>query len=389
MRLLLVGNYPLDRQNSMLRYQDLLQRELSARGYVVGVAAPKTVWGGLGRPGALAKWLGYVDKYLLFPWQLRTLARGWDWVHVCDHSNAVYLPYLPKKRSSITCHDLLAIEAAEGRHPVADVGRRVGRTGQVQQRWIAKHLLRARRVVCISHSTARSRRALGAAGEITVIHNPLSRSFAPQPQEEVERCRAQAGLLPGEPYVLHVGGNLWYKNRVGVLRIFGALRQHAAGAGLRLVMAGHPWTEEMRLGAQEAGLNDDRSAGPVLTWQDPTDREVEALYTGATLLLFPSLQEGFGWPILEAQSCGCAVATSDRDPMREIAGEAAILLDPADAVSAADTIAAAWDQLPALRQQGLTNAELYSAARLMPLYDAFFQTAFSAAMEGAVANHAA
>ena len=365
----------------------LLQRELSARGYAVGIAAPKPVFGGTGRRGALAKWLGYLDKYLLFPWHLRKAANGWDWVHICDHSNAVYLPYLPQDRSSITCHDLLAIEAAAGRHPVADVGRRVGWTGRVQQRWIAGHLLRAQRVVCISHSTARSLKALGATGESTVIHNPLSRPFSPRPQAEVERCRAQAGLLPQERYLLHVGGNLWYKNRVGVLRIFAALRAQSGFGDLRLVLAGHPWTAEMRAAARAAGLNDDSAAGPVLTWVDPADRDVEALYTGAELFLFPSLQEGFGWPILEAQSCGRPVATTDRDPMCEIAGGAAILFDPTDPLRAAEVIAAAWPRLPELRERGLENAAQYTAAQLMPLYDAFFQAAVSAEPLKGAADH--
>lgn len=378
MRLLLVGNYAPDRQNSMLRYQDLLQRELRARGYTVSTVAPQPVFGRMLRSGAAAKWLGYVDKYLLFPWRLRMIARRWDWVHICDHSNAVYLPHVPTQRSSITCHDVLAIEAAEGKHSVQDVGRTVSSTGRVQQRWIRKHLLRARKVVSISHATACALHAMGAAGSVVVIHNPLNRPFAPVTQVEVDRCRARLGLQSGEPYVLHVGGSLWYKNRPGVLRIFGALRRLPTFETLRLVMAGHPWTDEMRAAAREAGLNDDRSAGPVLTWVDPADSDVEALYTGAELFLFPSLQEGFGWPILEAQSCGTAVATTDRDPMREIAGEAAILLDPADATRAAETIAAAWHRLPELREAGRKNAAGYTPARLMPEYDAFFRAGLAA-----------
>lgn len=389
MRLLLVGNYAPDRQNSMLRYQHLLQRELSARGHEVVIVSPRPVFGRLVQGGALAKWLGYVDKYLLFPLRLRAAAHGWDWVHVCDHSNSVYLPYLPAERSSITCHDVLAIEAAEGKHSVEDVGRRVSSTGRIQQRWIRKHLLRARRVVSISHATARSLAALGVAGEIRVIHNPLNRAFEAASLAEVDRCRRHLDLQAGERYVLHIGGNLWYKNRVGVLRIFGALRMLPPFADLRLVLAGHAWTDEMRAAARDAGLNDDRSVGPVVTWIDPSDDDVEALYTGAELFLFPSLQEGFGWPILEAQSCGTVVATSDRDPMREIAGDAAILIEPNDAHGAAETIAAEWHRLPELREASLRNAAGYTPAELIPAYEVFFRSGLAAAKEGVVIEHAA
>lgn len=390
MRLLLVGNYLPDRQNSMLRYTDLLQRELGVRGHDVHVVMPAVCFGRFGQGTPLAKWLGYVDKYLLFPWQLRRAVRGWDWVHVCDHSNSVYLPYLPADRSSITCHDVLAIEAAEGKHPVQDVGRTVSATGRVQQRWIRKHLLRARRIVSISHATARSLKSMGAAGEITVIHNPLNRPFVPVAQAETERCRRHLKLAAGEKYVLHVGGNLWYKNRPGVLRIFGELRKHPEHKALRLVVAGHAWTDEMRTAAQEAGLNDDRAAGPVLTWVDPSDADVESLYTDAALFLFPSLQEGFGWPILEAQSCGAPVATTARDPMQEIAGDAALLLDPSDPAGAAQAIADAWSRFPELQEKGLRNAARYTADCLMPEYDDFFRRSVAAATgKGAETHHAA
>jgi glycosyltransferase involved in cell wall biosynthesis len=370
MRLLLIGNYLPDEQNSMLRYTEMLRREMAARGHAVSVIAPAAAVGRLRRGGLVGKWLGYIDKYLIFPMGLRRAARGFDWVHVCDHSNSMYMPYLKRDRSSITCHDLLAIEAAGNVHSVADVGRRVGFTGRTQQRWIAKNLLAAQRVLCISHATERSLRAMGARGELTTIPNPLNRDFAPAAETVVAAVRQRLGLGVDEPYLLHVAGNQWYKNRPGVMRMYAALLPRMPVPGLRLVMAGKPWTDEMRAVAAASGL---RIGEQVLAVDDPSDEEVEALYTGAEALLFPSLQEGFGWPVIEAQRCGCAVITSDRDPMREIAGGAALLIDPADEVRAAGIIAAHWGRLTELRLAGSRNAEGYTTERLMPLYEAFFQ----------------
>jgi glycosyltransferase involved in cell wall biosynthesis len=368
MRLLLIGNYAPDKQNSMLRYSDLLRREMEARGYQVKVIAPKPFATRIYNRGGAGKWLGYVDKYLAFPLQLRSAARGWDWVHVCDHSNSMYLPHLDRARSSITCHDLLAIEAAFEQHSSTDVGRRVSRTGRIQQRWIRKHLVKARRVVCVSHATERGLRALGAQGTMVTIHNPLNRVFAPAPASAVQAIRIRAGLAAGQDYLLHVGGNQWYKNRVGVLRIFAALRRRPQFASLRLVMAGKDWTSAMHTAARELGLGD-----AVLTLNNPSDAEVDALYTGCAAMLFPSLQEGFGWPIIEAQSCGALVITSDRDPMREIAGAHALLVAPADPVAAADEIARRWSEHEALRVEGMRNSEDYKPERLMPMYDDFFR----------------
>jgi glycosyltransferase involved in cell wall biosynthesis len=62
------------------------------------------------------------------------------------------------------------------------------------------------------------------------------------------------------------------------------------------------------------------------------DKYVRLAYSGATLFLFPSLAEGFGWPIAEAMACGCPVITTNEAPMTEVAGTAAFLIDrrPAD-----------------------------------------------------------
>ncbi|WP_169315293.1 glycosyltransferase [Terriglobus roseus] len=352
----------------MLRYSDLLCREMKARGYEVRVIAPQPFATRVYDRGVVGKWLGYIDKYLIFPLQLRAVARGWDWVHVCDHSNSMYLPHVDAARSSITCHDLLAVEAALQQHSMADVGRRVSLTGRVQQSWIRKHLVKARRVICVSHATERGLRALGADGVIVTIHNPLNRAFAPASADAVQAIRTRAGLAEGEAYLLHVGGNQWYKNRVGVLRIFAELRQRSDFAAMRLVMAGKDWNGEMHAALLALGLGD-----AVVELKNPSDAEVEALYTGCAAMLFPSLQEGFGWPIIEAQCCGALVVTSDRDPMREIAGETALLIAPADPAAAAAEIALRWSERAVLRAEGMRNAENYTTERLMPKYDEFFR----------------
>ena len=120
MNVILLGNYRPDAQQSMLRFGELLEGQLKARGHEVCQMRPRRragIWfGGGGRTG---KWLGYVDKYLLFPGdlsrRLRAMkAREPSIVHVLDHSNAVYLPRKPPVPWVITCHDLLAVRGALG-----------------------------------------------------------------------------------------------------------------------------------------------------------------------------------------------------------------------------------------------------------------------------------
>ncbi len=353
----------------MLRYAETLRRQMLLRGHQAELIQPRPVFGNLVAQPALRKWLGYIDKYILFPRRLRGRAKGFDLVHVCDHSNSMYMAHTGTCPVSITCHDLLAIRSAMGHY----AGQKRPFSGKMQQRWILKHLAEARNVVCVSANTARDLAAIcgGATQRVTVIENMLDPAYeSPATEESVLRLRKRLGIAQGERYLVHVGGENWYKNRFGVLRIFGLLleRLRCVGApALRLAMAGRPLTGKMR-GFVAANL----PRGSVIEVVGPSDEELRALYTGATALLFPSLHEGFGWPLIEAQSCGCPVITSNRSPMTEVAGAAALYIDPSDEAAAAASIAAGIDGLARLREAGFRNARRFDSAAIVPAYENFF-----------------
>ena len=371
MRILLVGNYPLDDQQSMSRYAGMLQSEMLQRGHEVELITPGAFFGRWHRGGTAGKWLGYIDKYLLFPWVLRRAARRFDLVHVCDHSNSMYLPYTAGRPKSIACHDLLAVFAAEGRYPQ----QRISATGKLQQRWIRRHLRKAPRVVCVSHFTAEQFKELGARADQvrTVIPNPLNYAYAPAAPEAVSALRAELGLGVSETYLLHVGGDIWYKNRAGAVCIYRLLVEQLKSRGLqppRLILAGMPWSDAIRQYVVDHALD-----GLVIERVQPANEELQALYTGAQALLFPSLYEGFGWPLLEAQSCGCPVITSGRPPMNEVAGAGALLIDPENEAEAAQTIAEHLDSLDNLREAGFNNLKRFDRNELMLRYEEFFLAA--------------
>jgi glycosyltransferase involved in cell wall biosynthesis len=367
MRILLVGNYSLDRQPSMLRYADMLCEQMTLRGHHVEAIRPRPIVGCWVRRGVLRKWLGYVDKYVFFLFELRRRARAFDLVHVCDHSNSMYLAHMGGRPASITCHDLLAIESARGRYPQ----QKISFTGRVLQRWILRHLAGARDVVCVSAHTASELAALasGAAQRVTVISNALNPGCAPASAEAVRRVREQIGMGRDEPYLLHVGAEVWYKNRSGAVRIFQLLQRLRLGSAcsLRLVMAGQPLTGELR-----DFIRANLPEGSVIEISHPGDDVLWALYSGATALLFPSWQEGFGWPVIEAQRCGCPVIVSNRAVMTEVAGAAALYIDPADEPGAAALIAAHLDTLADLKEAGFRNAERFATSLIFEAYEEFF-----------------
>jgi len=168
-----------------------------------------------------------------------------------------------------------------------------------------------------------------------------------------------------------------------VLRSFAELQGDAATSPVQhLVFVGSALTQEMiALVADRPGL-----AGRIHVLRDVSHDQLRALYCGAAALLFPSLQEGFGWPIIEAQACGCPVFTSNLAPMNEIGSAAAVYVDPKDAKAIAGAIREAAPRFAQMREGGLANAAHYSAAHMAARYVEHYREVIAArqrAPEGA------
>jgi len=363
MNIVLISNYKPDAQQSMLRYPEMLRRVLVERGHAVRVVHPPVVMGRLvheTRRG-FGKWVGYIDKYLLaFPW-LRWKCRGAGLVHVCDHANAMYLNYAGRQPRLITCHDLLEVRSARGEQP----GRRVGRMGRRLQKWIMNSMRKAPYIVCVSRKTADDLREVApeVAGRVTVIHHALNWTAAPGRKYPLDEALRSVGVRPGTPYFLHVGGGQWYKNRLGAISIFAELRKRAPFRDAQFVMAGAGFEDETRDWIESCGVT-----GVVIEAGRIADDVLDSLYHGALALLFPSLEEGFGWPILEAQACQCLVITTNRPPMTEIAGGGAILINPEDVEGAAVTIAEQWPRREEVIARASRNFANFSPERMAGAY---------------------
>jgi glycosyltransferase involved in cell wall biosynthesis len=361
MRILLVANYIPDSQQSMQRFAAMLERGLLESGHDVRVLRPPVIAGKLPSRGVAAKWLGYVDKFLLFPRMLRRTAQWADVIHLCDHSNSLYVKHLKGRDHLITCHDLLAVRSALGQ--IAQ--QPTGWTGRQLQHMIVDGLMAAQHVACVSDAT---REDLCKVARVTEertsrVYNGLNYAYAPMERQEAEARLLHLGIATDGPFVLHVGGNQWYKNRLGVLRIFSLLCKRPETQNLRLVMVGKPWTLVMRRLAQERQIE----AG-VLELVSISEEDLRALYSRASALLFPSLEEGFGWPVIEAQACGCPVVTSNRRPMTEVGGDAACYIDPEDPESAVAGIIQVLQSPSHYRELGLRNAARFSTAQAVQAY---------------------
>jgi glycosyltransferase involved in cell wall biosynthesis len=254
---------------------------------------------------------------------------------------------------------------------------RVGVTGRRFQNLIARGLRQAGAILCVSGKTRDDlKQYLGMPEErLHIIPNALHWPYKPMSADACAPYLASVGLRPGEPYFFHLGGNHWYKNRGAAIEIFAELRKLPQYAGSRLVMAGGPMKPALQAIAKKHRLDNN-----VLEAVGLSNAHLQALYSCALALLFPSTEEGFGWPILESQACGCPVVTTDRPPMNDVAGGAAILIDPADPKSAARTIANALKDTTRLRSDGLRNAAFYTAERMLEQCETLYRNVVSTAL---------
>lgn len=365
-RVILLGNYPADGQQSMLRYAEGLESGLRARGVKCEIWSPRIIAGRLAsKKSRFFKWLAYLDKYALFPlslwWRLagEVTGEGGVILHICDHSNSPWAFFCRDLPVVTTCHDAGAIRGAIGE--LDDC--RASVFGKILQRFICAGLRKSARIPCVSDATRQDVLRLVIRenpSRVTVIHNGFNRPIGKITQEKtVQLIREKASELLTKPFLLHVGSGLERKNRAGTLRVFHEFRKTHSS---RLVFAGEPLSAEIKELITSLGL----SGGDVVSVVDVSDDLLEALYKNAYALLFPTRFEGFGWPVIEAQACGCPVLTTNVSALPEVAGEGALIRSPLDEGGFVSDLLSLRDEAvrSALIRRGYENAARFSLEKM-------------------------
>ena len=204
-------------------------------------------------------------------------------------------------------------------------------------RWSTRHNARvAAKVVADSDATRRDliRYYKVPAEKIRVVHPGLDGGLGPVTDI---RLQAEVCALYGiaGPYLLYVGTLHPRKNLVRLVQAFASVAGNL-DPSLQLVLAGQKgWMyEEVFAQVRRLGL----SERVLLTGYVP-DEDLPALLSGALAFVFPSLYEGFGLPVLEAMACGTPVVCSSVSSLPEVAGDAALLVDPLDVEALAGGLA--------------------------------------------------
>jgi glycosyltransferase involved in cell wall biosynthesis len=233
----------------------------------------------------------------------------------------------------------------------------------------------ATRVIAISRATADEviRLTGTAARRIDVI--PLAPRASARPMDDDTVATVLGGLRLARGGFLLVPGTLEpRKNHVRVIKAFEDLARRAAiPSDMLLVLAGQSgWRAERTLEALAASPVRERIR---LVGYVPED-DLAALMTGAAAVVYASTYEGFGLPVLEAMACGAIVVTSAVSSMPEVAGDAAILVDPYDPSAIAGGIVSALGAGASSRRRSIEHAVRFTwaatAAGTAAVYDSMF-----------------
>lgn len=316
--------------SSMPRFTNMLVDGMAERGHNVSIWAPKSRLFDLPVSKPIKKWMGYIDQYVLFPIQVKKQLKKCDQDTIfvfTDQAQGPWIPLVHKRNHVMHCHDFLAQWAAMGKIN----GQEVGLTGKIYQRFIRKGYLKGKHFITSSYKTDHDLKLLMPKSDSStyMVYLGLDEGYKPQNHKKVRKLvSTKLGFDVSDGYLLHVGGNHWYKNREGVIEIYNAWRLKS-NQQLPLLLIGPNPNEKIK-----AIYNSSPYKSDIHFVQDLEDSMVRLVYAGASLFLFPSYAEGFGWPSAEAMASGCPVITSNEAPMTEVAGSAGFLIPLRDPNSA-------------------------------------------------------
>jgi glycosyltransferase involved in cell wall biosynthesis len=321
------------------------------------VPAPNFHW----KPTRLSpKWLARVWQRARIPLPVEVFVGRVDLYHATDF---VLPPTLSKTRTIVQVHDLSFVRVPEAASP---------RLKAYLDVVVPRSIQRANHIIADSHATKDDLIDLynTSSEKVTVLLSGVDARYKVNTNGFVSLTMRNKYKIPETPYLFTVGTVQPRKNYSRVIHALKILRDR--GYDLSLVIAGGKgWLEdEMYQTIAEMGM---QNYVHLIGFVD--DNDLPVLYSGAECVVFPSLYEGFGFPVLEGMACGTPVVTSNVSSLPEVAGDAALMVNPLDVEAIAHAIQRILDDSElrkTLIQRGLEQVKHFtwekSARQLKQIY---------------------
>lgn len=248
--------------------------------------------------------------------------------HGCQvlHCTSNTAPLFCKIPLVITLHDIIYMESS-AMDIIRSSGSNYQKFGNIYRRLIVPRLVRkSKKIITVSNF---EKDCIGKFfgmqndSRLTTVYNGVSEYFKPVTDAGTLKTVKEKYKLP-DNYVFFLGNTHPKKNTKGTLAAFSQFLKQT-GSDMKLVMIDYDKTELEKL-LQEIG--DAELMNKIVLTGYIVNHDLPAIYAQSQLFLYPSLRESFGIPLIEAMACGVPVITSNTSSMPEIAGNAAILIDP-------------------------------------------------------------
>jgi glycosyltransferase involved in cell wall biosynthesis len=250
------------------------------------------------------KWVAYIEKFVLFLPKLWLVQSKYERIHFVDHSDAIWLWLVPSRSARIvTCHDFIAIRAAQGDLP----GRVVRRSGRVYQALVVRGLRRAD-ILVACNSTVKADCARVTGREASHLGYAIDKELLDAvPSREMGQS---------DHNFLIVGPPSWRKRRDRGIVAWQHIRRTDGWESAGLTIVGPPLTPT------ERSLLSSEELAACHIEEGVDDRRLASLYASSAAVIVASEYEGFGWPIIEANAFGTPALCFDIPVLRETGGAA-------------------------------------------------------------------